>query len=255
MTGWFLFTSSLLASSVEMVEVLTILLATGITRGWRSTLIGTTAAGLVLGALVVVFGAALTAMINLAYLRLLVGFLLLVFGLQWLRKAVLRYAGLKALHDEELIYAREVSALSAFAPVREGMDWTGFTVAFKGVLLEGLEVVFIVLTFGSAAGQDVESSRANVQLAAAGALMALVLVGLVGLIAHRPLARVPENTMKFVVGLMLVAFGAFWAGEGIGIEWPLEDAAILLLLIGFGLVAWMQVLWLRRRVLRKAAPA
>jgi uncharacterized membrane protein len=201
-----------------MVEALTIVLAAGVARGWRSSLTGVGAATVVLAAVVAALGPALTV-IPLSGLRLVVGALLLVFGLQWLRKAILRASGFKALHDEDAIFARELEeARNAERLERAGVDWYGFTLAFKGVLLEGLEVAFIVLTFGSTQG--------SIPLAAAGAAGALVLVAGVGIAVRAPLSRVPENTMKFAVGVMLTTFGIFWAAEGAGAHWPGSDASL-----------------------------
>jgi len=215
----FLVLSSFLASGVEMVEALTIVLAAGLARGWRSSLAGLGVATLVLAVTVAVLGPALTV-IPLQALRLVVGALLLVFGLQWLRKAILRASGYKALHDEDAIFARELAdARGAASDERAGLDWYGFTLSFKGVLLEGLEVVFIVLTFGSA--------QASIPLAAVGAAAALILVAGVGVAVRAPLARVPENAMKFAVGVMLTTFGIFWSVEGAGADWPGSDAALL----------------------------
>jgi uncharacterized membrane protein len=211
--------SSFLASAVEMVEALTIVLASGLTRGWRSSLLGVGSATLALAVVIAVLGPALTV-VPIDTLRLVVGGLLLVFGLQWLRKAILRASGYKALHDEDAIFARELDqARTAPRDERAGIDWYGFTLSFKGVLLEGLEVAFIVLTFGSTQG--------NIPLAALGAAVAVVLVAAVGVLARAPLARVPENTMKFAVGVMLTTFGVFWGAEGAGASWPGGDAAIL----------------------------
>ena len=230
--------SSFLASAVEMVEALTIVLAAGLTRGWRSSLIGVGAATLALAAVVAVLGPALTV-VPIDALRLVVGGLLLVFGLQWLRKAILRASGYKALHDEDAIFARELDgAESAPRDERAGIDWYGFTLSFKGVFLEGLEVAFIVLTFGSTQG--------NVPLAAAAAAVALVLVAGVGIAVRAPLARVPENTMKFAVGVMLTTFGIFWAAEGAGAHWPGDDASLpgvlaFVCLASFGLVRLLRV--------------
>lgn len=214
-----LVTSAFLASAVEMVEALTIVLAVGVTREWRSTLIGVASALVALAALVAVLGPALS-LIPIEALRLFIGTLLLIFGLQWLRKAILRASGLKALHDEDAIYQRELAeARAAGREVRAGLDWYAYTLSFKGVFLEGLEVVFIVLTFGTTQG--------NLGLATLGAALAIVLVGIGGLTIHQPLSRVPENTMKFLVGVMLTTFGIFWGGEGAGVDWPGQDAAIL----------------------------
>jgi uncharacterized membrane protein len=215
----FLVLSAFLASGVEFVEALTIVLAAGLARGWRSSLAGLGAATVVLAVIVAALGPALTV-IPLQGLRLVVGGLLLVFGLQWLRKAILRASGYKALHDEDAIFARELADARGAAHLeRGGVDWYGFTLAFKGVLLEGLEVVFIVLTFGSAQG--------SITLAAVGAVAALVLVAGVGVAVRAPLARVPENWMKFAVGVMLTTFGIFWSVEGAGADWPGSDASLL----------------------------
>jgi uncharacterized membrane protein len=215
----FLVLSAFLASGVEFVEALTIVLAAGLARGWRSSLAGLGAATIVLAVLVAALGPALTV-IPIQALRLVVGALLLVFGLQWLRKAILRASGYKAMHDEDEIFAREIAEAQGAEHVeRAGVDWYGFTLAFKGVLLEGLEVVFIVLTFGSAQG--------SIRLAAVGAAAALVLVAGIGVAVRAPLARVPENTLKFAVGVMLTTFGIFWSVEGAGGDWPGSDAAIL----------------------------
>src|ERR1700758_56631 len=215
----FLVLSAFLASGVEFVEALTIVLAAGLARGWRSSLAGLGAATLVLAVVVAALGPALTA-IPLNALRVLVRALLLVFGLQWLRKASLRAHGYKALHDEDAIFARELADAEGAAHVeRAGLDWYGFVLSFKGVLLEGLEVVFIVLTFGSA--------QHSIPLAAVGAAGAVILVAVVGLAVRAPLARVPENLMKFTVGVMLTTFGIFWSTEGAGAQWPGADASLL----------------------------
>jgi uncharacterized membrane protein len=215
--------ASFLASAVEMVEALTIVLAVGLSREWRSTLIGVGTALLALAAIVAVLGPAL-ALIPIDALRLVVGSLLLMFGLQWLRKAILRASGYKALHDEEAIFRAELGEAQAAVKVeRAGMDWYAYTIAFKGVFLEGLEVVFIVLTFGT--------SQGSLGLAALGAGLAVVIVGGAGVVIHQPLSRVPENTMKFAVGSLLSTFGIFWAAEGVGVEWPAQDGAILLVLV------------------------
>jgi uncharacterized membrane protein len=231
--------SAFLASAVEMVEALTIVLAAGLTRGWRSSLTGVAAATVALAAVVAALGPALTV-VPLNALRLVVGALLLVFGLQWLRKAILRASGFKALHDEDAIFARELhEGESVPREERAGLDWYGFTLSFKGVFLEGLEVAFIVLTFGSTQG--------SIPLAAVGAAAAIVLVAGAGVAARAPLARVPENTMKFAVGIMLTTFGVFWSAEGAGAHWPGGDAAILAVLAGVLLWSAFLVAVLRRR--------
>jgi len=222
MSAVFLFLAAFLASAVEMVEALTIVLAVGVTRGWRSTLYGVAAATAALALVVAGLGPALQR-VPIDALRLAVGFLLLAFGLQWLRKAILRATGFKALHDEDELFGRgREEAIRASRNVRWGLDWYSFVVSFKGVLLEGLEVAFIVITFGSTQG--------NVSLAAAAAVTAVVLVAVTGVVVHAPLSRVPENTIKFGVGVMLTTFGMFWAAEGAGVDWPGGDLAILCLL-------------------------
>jgi uncharacterized membrane protein len=238
-----------LASAVEMVEALTIVLAVGVTRGWRSVAIGVATAFGTLAALIAALGPALTA-IPLSVLRVVVGAVLLTFGLQWLRKAILRAAGIRPLHDEDAIYAQEVQeSRDAARTVRARLDWYSFTLAFKGVLLEGLEVVFIVVSFGSTGG--------HLGLAAAGAGGALVIVAGVGALVHRPLSRVPENSLKFAVGVMLSAFGVFWGGEGVGVSWPGEDLALLALIGFFAVLALALVADLKRRpaVARRATRA
>ncbi|MHB1712676.1 MAG: hypothetical protein ACYCV7_14970, partial [Acidimicrobiales bacterium] len=206
-------------------------------RGWRSAFEGAATALVLLASLVTALGPALVHYVPLSVLRLVVGGLLLVFGLQWLRKAVLRAAGLKAKHDEDAIFAREVEALSQ-SPVGKKRDSTGFVVAFKGVFLEGLEVVVIVLTLGVASH--------NLGLAAAAAGAAVAVVGVVGLIVARQLSAVPENTLKMGVGLMLVSFGTFWSGEGVGVRWPGSDLAIPVLVAFYGIVTWALVVTVRR---------
>lgn len=209
------------ASAVEMVEALTIVLAVGVTRGWRPVAIGAVAAVAALAAVVAALGPAVTRL-PIGTLRLVVGGLLLVFGLQWLRKAILRAAGIKALHDEDAIYRRERDRLQGAGPAPGRLDGLGVTVTFKGVFLEGLEVVFIVVTFGATEGRTVDAALA--------AAAALVVVGLVGLALHRPLTRVPENTLKFGVGVLLTSFGLFWSVEGAGARWPGSDLFVLALL-------------------------
>ncbi len=243
-----LFIAVFLACAVEAVEATTIVLAAGTSRDWRSAGTGILAALAVLAVIVAVLGPAVSA-IPLRGLRLVVGALLLVFGLQWLRKAILRASGHKALHDEDKIYAEQLAAAKG-APRRRGglvPDWFGFTLSFKGVLLEGLEVVFIVLTFGT--------NQHNVGLAAIAAGCAVVLIVAVGLAVRAPLARVPENTMKFVVGIMLTAFGTFWGGEGAGAHWPGSDAALLVIIPAIALFALALVAILRRSATGLPGPA
>ena len=220
--------SVFLACTVEAVEALTIVLAVGTTRSWRSALSGVGAATLALALIVAALGPAITSL-PIDVLRVLVGGLLLIFGLQWLRKAILRASGLKAKHDESLIYEEEAAAARAAGAKPTGFDGYAFTISFKGVLLEGLEVAFIVLTFGA--------NQHRVGLAAAAAGLAILVVVLGGVAARAPLARVPENTMKFAVGVMLSSFGMFWGAEGAGANWPGGDAALLAIIPGVLLVA------------------
>jgi uncharacterized membrane protein len=231
-----LFIAVFFASAVEGVEAVTIVLAAGITRGWRSAWAGVGTALLVLAAIVAALGPALTAL-PIDVLRLVVGGLLLVFGLQWLRKAILRAGGFTALHDEDAIFAEEVAELRAAGAERPGIDPFGFTVSFKGVLLEGLEVAFIVITFGS--------NQQNVPLAVLAACSAALVVVVAGVAAHHPLSRVPENTLKYIVGVMLTSFGIFWGTEGAGGSWPAGDAAIPAIIVftlvtSLGLVALLR---------------
>ncbi len=256
MSGVFLVAASFLASGVEMVEALTIILASGLTRGWRSSLLGAAAATVVLAATIAIFGVALVDVIYLGSLQLVIGVFLLIFGLQWLRKAILRYAGLKAEHDEDAILQEEMAQLRGAGVVaRSGIDWPAFVVCFKGVLLEGLEVAFIVITFG--ANADASASvmgLRGIPLAAASAGLALLIVVVAGVLLHRPLARVPENTMKFSVGLMLSAFGTFWAAEGVGIQWPGEDLWIVALIAVYGLASWAIITRLRASSVPRGTP-
>ena len=222
MTGNLLvFLGAALASAVEMVEALTIVLALGVTRGWRAPLQGAVAALVVLAVLVAALGPALEA-VPIDVLRLIVGSLLLVFGLQWLRKAILRASGLKALHDEDAAFAAEVAAARAMG-ITPGRDRYSLVISFKSTLLEGLEVAFIVITLGANQGATA--------VAAAGAVVALVVVVIIGALVRHPLSRVPENTLKFTVGVMLTSFGTFWAGEGVGIDWPGDEASLAALIL------------------------
>jgi uncharacterized membrane protein len=234
-----LFIAVFLACAVEAVEATTIVLAAGTARDWRSAGIGVGAALCVLAVIVAALGPAVSD-IPLRGLRVVVGALLLVFGLQWIRKAILRASGHKALHDEDRLYAKHLAEATGQEARRAGFvpDWYGFTLSFKGVLLEGLEVVFIVLTFGA--------NDHNIGLATIGAACAVVLVAAIGFAVKAPLARVPENTMKFVVGIMLTSFGVFWGAEGAGASWPGSDAALLVIIPMIGLYCLGLVALLRR---------
>ncbi len=253
---WGLLAGTFTASFVEFVEALTIVLAMGVTRGWRSALAGTGAAAIALAAFTAVAGYALVTWLPRTALQLGIGTLLLVFGLQWLRKAVLRAAGLKALNDEEAAYAEQVAeARAAGTDERFGLDWFGFVVSFKGVFLEGTEVVFIVITFGLNAH--------DVPAASGAAVAAAAVVAAAGLVAHRPLARVPENTLKWAVGIVLATYGTFWAVEGLGVfqpgggslDWPGGDWAILAVLAGWLALSRLLVLLVPILARRTAEPA
>lgn len=210
--------AAFLSSLVEFVEALTIVVAAGVTRGWRSSLLGAVCAAVVLTVLTLALGPAVES-IELAGVQLAVGVLLLLFGMRWARKAILRSAGVLELHDESAAFGKEQQTLKSIERRDGALDWAGFGAAFQGVFVEGLEVVFIVVAVGSA--------DHNLVAAGLGAAAAAVVVIAVGLVVHRPLTRVPENTLKYLVSVMLSSFGTFWVGEGLGIEWPDRDWALL----------------------------
>ena len=224
-------TAAFLASTVEVVEAFTIVLAVATLRGWRSAALGTTAGLVLLAGFVLLLGPVLDR-IPIASLQLAIGILLLLFGMGWLRKASLRAAGIIPLHDEDAIFAAESAQLSRQARLQKrNLQWVAGITALKAVLLEGLEVVFIVIAVGAGRGLLMPASL--------GALAACALILAAGAIIHRPLSRVPENTLKFGVGVMLSAFGVFWTGEGLGVAWPGQDLALLLfaaLFLAAGLV-------------------
>ncbi|HEX7405030.1 MAG TPA: hypothetical protein VF307_03800 [Candidatus Nanopelagicaceae bacterium] len=246
MSGLALFISVFLACTVEAVEATTIVLAAGTAKDWRSALSGTFAGLGVLAVIIAAIGPAISKL-PIGDLRLFVGGLLLVFGLQWVRKAILRSSGYKALHNEDAIFQEELfAARSAKGGGRLGVsDWYAFTLSFKGVLLEGLEVAFIVLTFGTIQHQ--------IALASLAAFIAVVMVAFGGFAVRKPLARVPENTMKFVVGIMLTSFGIFWGAEGAGASWPGKDISLPLIvvfmtLLSLGLVRILKMRYQRHLV-------
>jgi uncharacterized membrane protein len=224
-----------LASAVEMIEALTIVFAVGHTRGWRSALEGAGVALVALAALVAAFGPALVH-VPLDLLRLIVGSVLLIFGLQWLRKAILRSSGLKAKHDEDEIYRETVAILSA-QPTGTDRDRVSFVMAFKGVFLEGLEVVITVLTLGTSA------NRLGLAVVTAG--VAVVFVGVLGIVVAKQLSNVPENAMKMTVGVLLVSYGTFWTGEGLKVRWPGGDTMLVGLVAIYLVITWLYVAWLR----------
>lgn len=242
--AWPTVTAAFLASIVEFVEALTVVLAVGMVRGWSGALTGTGGALAVLLAIVVVFGPALTR-IPLEDVQLVVGTLLLLFGMRWLRKAILRGAGVIPLHDEELAYAKETESLRRLGRIGARWDSVGIAAAFKITMLEGLEVIFIVIAMGAGGvGLLVPAS--------VGAVAALLLVAALGVILHRPLSAVPENALKFIVGVLLSAFGTFWVGEGLGLSWPGQDWSILGLTVGFLLVALIAVPLCRNAAVNRA---
>ena len=209
------FGAAFLGSAVESIEALTIVLAVGLTRGWRSPLYGTAVALISLAVLVVVFGQLIVTRVPESTLKIIIGTLIVLFGMRWLHKAVLRSAGVIAMHDENKSYADTVGAMSG-AVARQ--DWIGFTIALKGVFLEGLEVVFIVVAVGGTSG--------GLPIAVAGGLLAMVVVAAIGLAVRKPLAMVPENTLKYAVGVILTSLGTFWAAEGMGAIWPLDFVSV-----------------------------
>jgi uncharacterized membrane protein len=238
MSVWSAVIAAFLASFVEVVEAFTIVLAASTLRGWRPALLGTLAGFVLLALLVVGLGRLIEA-VPLHGLQFVIGVLLLLFGLRWLRKAILRAAGIIPLHDENLAYAKETGKLREEAQrAARRADFLAGATAFKGVVLEGIEVVFIVLAVGG--------GRGMVGAASLGALLACVLVAAIAALVHRPLSQVPENAMKFVVGVMLSAFGVFFTGEGLGAAWPGDDLALLGLvgvfaLLGLGLVRYIDL--------------
>jgi uncharacterized membrane protein len=232
----FTFGAAFLGSAVESTEALTIVLAVGLTRGWRSPLYGTVAALVALAVLVLVFGQLIVQRVPESTLKLIIGTLLLLFGLRWLHKAVLRSAGVVELHDEERAYQKTVSELQG-SVTRQ--DWVGFVIEFKGVFLEGIEVVFIVVAVGGTSKYFPE--------AVAGGLLAMALVAAAGVVVRKPLARVPENTLKYAVGVILTSLGTFWAAEGMGAAWPLDFVSIFFLAAAYFGASQLAVMLSRRR--------
>src|SRR5438105_4392619 len=234
---FFSFGAAFLGSAVESTEALTIVLAVGLTRGWRAPLLGTVAALVALAVLVILFGQLIVTRIPDSALKLLVGTLLLLFGLRWLHKAVLRSAGVVALHDEQRAYQNTVNQL------QRATDWVGFILALKGVFLEGLEVVFIVIAVGG--------TGRGLPVAVAGGLLAMVVVAITGVVVRRPLARVPENTLKYAVGIILTSLGTFWAAEGMGASWPLDFVSIGGLAVIYFVASRLAVQMIRRPALAR----
>lgn len=231
-----------LASLVEFVEALTIVLAVGVSRNWKSAFAGTMVALLALALIIVIFGHSIQK-VPITWMQLGVGAIVAIFGFKWLKKATLRSAGLIPMHDEEKEFSETIHALGT-AKKNTKLEWIAFLTAFKGVFLEGFEVAFIVITAGSVSG--------HFKPAFLGASLALLCVLIVGIIIHKPLSRVPENTLKKSVGIMLSAFGIFWVGEGLGMEWPMGDGFLIVLAMLFGLSSWMISESLRRKRIAKA---
>jgi uncharacterized membrane protein len=244
--------ASFLASAVEFVEAFTIVLVVGVTINWRSSLVGAFAAAATLAVIVATLGVALVQYVPIGILRLVVGLILILFGLKWLKKAILRYSGLKALHDEEAIFEETMAELRTRGePITSRLQPFGVALSYKAVLLEGLEVAFIVITFGSSISKTATAS--GIASAAIGATIAGILVILIGALVRAPLKQVPENTLKFIVGIMLTSFGTFWAGEGFLINWPLEDAFILILVALYLLASFILVTALKQGKQRQLA--
>jgi uncharacterized membrane protein len=252
---WGVVVAAFVASFVEMVEATTIVMAMGFSRGWRSALAGTAAAVATLAVVTLVAGYALTTFLPESVLQLVIGGLLLIFGLQWLRKAILRSSGRKAVHDEDAIYRKEVEVAKAAGERAGGLDMFAFIVSYKGVFLEGMEVVFIVITFGL--------NARNIPAASIGAAAAIVIVLGIAIALKRPLSMINENMLKYGVGLLLASFGTFWATEGIGIfrsgheslSWPGNDLAILGLLVVWFLLSRVFIAALRGPATRERALA
>lgn len=252
---WSSILPSFLASLVEFVEALTLVLVVGVTINWKSSLAGAAAAALTLAVLVAAFGSTLVLFIPLEVLRITIGVILILFGMQWLKKALLRYSGLKAMHDEAAIYEEQMRQLKAHGNIDPSkFNGLGFLTSYKSVLLEGLEVAFIVITFGSTAAVN---QLSGIWSAAVGASLAFLIVVILGLAIRGPLTKIPENTLKFSVGIMLVTFGTFWAGEGLGIQWPYADLFLFVLITFFlllsaGIVNWLKPYGIRQKKLAEA---
>ena len=253
---WAVLTAAFLASAVEFVEAFTIVLVVGVTINWRSALAGAFAAAATLALIVATLGVALVRYVPIDILRLAVGIILILFGLKWLKKAILRYSGLKALHDEEAIFEETRAELRARGEnIAPRFEPFGVALSYKAVLLEGLEVAFIVITFGSSSATSTCNNTCGIGSAAIGAAIAGILVILAGAIIKAPLTKIPENTLKFIVGIMLTSFGTFWGGEGFGITWPFADAFIPVLIVIYLLASFILVMVLRQSKQRRVAEA
>ena len=232
--------SVFIATLVEAVEALTIVMAAGLARDWKSARQGTIAGLITVAVIIAAFGPLLT-LFPVEILRLIVGLLSLIFGLQWLRKAIQRASGYKALHDEDKIFKTEMEQAKTAVKERRSIvsDWYAFTISYKAVVIEGIEVAFLVVTFGAL--------QNKIPVAALSATVAVMIVVAAGFILHRPLSKVPENTLKFAVGLILTTFGIFWTTEGLGIEWAMQDLVLLPIITGLSVVSLLLVLALKMR--------
>ena len=244
---WAVLTASFLASAVEFVEAFTIVLVAGVTINWRSSLLGAFAAVATLALIIATLGVALVQLVPIDALRLVVGVLLILFGLKWLKKAILRYGGIKALHDEEAIFEETRAEIRARGEqIAPRIEPFGVALSYKAVLLEGLEVAFIVITFGTSAANNVCTKACGISSATIGATIAGILVIAAGALIRAPLTKVPENTLKFIVGVMLTTFGTFWTGESLGVTWPLDDAFLLALALLYLAASFVLIMWLRQ---------
>jgi len=251
---WAVAIAAFLASAVEFVEAFTIVLVVGVTINWRSALVGTFAAAATLAVIVATLGVALVQFVPIDVLRLVVGIILILFGLKWLKKAILRYSGIKAIHDEEAIFEETRAELRARGEmIAPRFEPFAIILSYKSVLLEGLEVAFIVITFGSSSATNACNNVCGINSAAIGAAVAGLLVIIAGAVIRAPLTKVPENTLKFVVGIMLTSFGTFWAGEGFLVSWPGADAFILVLVIIYLLASFLLVTYLKSYKKRRLA--
>jgi uncharacterized membrane protein len=229
------------------VEAFTIVLVAGVTINWRSSLLGAFAAVVTLALIIATLGVALVQFVPIDALRLVVGILLVLFGLKWLKKAILRYGGLKALHDEEAIFEETRAEIRARGEqIAPRIEPFGVALSYKAVLLEGLEVAFIVITFGTSAANNVCTKACGISSATIGATIAGILVIAAGALIHAPLTKVPENTLKFIVGVMLTTFGTFWMGEGLGVTWPFADAFLLVLVALYLVASFVLIMWLKQ---------
>lgn len=235
--------ASFLGTSVEFIEALTIILAVGTIRGWKSSLSGAAVAIIILTILVVGIGTPLVQIVHIFWVQLLVGLFMLLFGIRWLRKAILRYSGLKAIHDEAESYQKELDRQRKAGQVGNGIDSFGFMTSLSITFLEGMEAIFIVITLGTS------STRTGLmQDTIIGAVAAVVIVLLAGIFLRKPLTKIPENTMKFIVGVMLTSFGAFWVGEAFGVDWPQADMSIVYMSASLLLFSWVTVRYIKSKL-------